>query len=95
MFEKKKYGVEVYGLDLSTNMIVIAWERLQSAKKSKDLKIRFEIGDITKHTYPDEYFDFIYSRDVFLHISNKAKLLSKVRNWLKPDGRLFVTDYTW
>jgi len=22
-------------------------------------------------------------------------LASKVKNWLKPDGRLFVTDYTW
>ncbi len=86
----------MYGLDLSTNMIVIAWERQKTLKEKKcDLKVRFEIGDITKHTYPAEYFDFVYSRDVFLHISNKPMLLEKIKNWLKPDGKIFVTDYTW
>ena len=64
-------------------------------KKNLNFKVRFEIGDITKHTYPDEYFDYIYSRDVFLHISDKEKLLNKVRNWLKPDGKIFITDYAW
>lgn len=89
----EKYNVEVYGLDLSTNMIVIAWDRLQEIKSTKDLKVRFEIGDITKHTYPDEYFDYIYSRDVLLHIPKKEELLTKIKQWLKPDGKLFITDY--
>jgi phosphoethanolamine N-methyltransferase len=61
----EKYGVEVYGLDLSTNVICIAWDRAQSRK---NLKLRFEIGDVTRHEFPAEYFDVIYSRDTILHL---------------------------
>lgn len=89
----QKYDVEVYGVDLSMNMIVIAWDRLQKLKETKDPKVRFEIGDITKHDYPNEYFDYIYSRDVLLHVSNKKELLNKMKNWLKPNGQIFITDY--
>lgn len=89
----KKYDVEVYGVDLSTNMVVVAWERLQELKKTSDLKVRFEIGDITKHDYPEEYFDYIYSRDVLLHVSNKKEVLKRLKGWLKPEGKLFITDY--
>lgn len=84
-------------MDLSSNMIKIAWDRLQELKHSinRDVKVRFEIGDITKYYYPDEYFDYIISRDVILHIPNKKELLGKVRSWLKPGGKILITDYTW
>jgi phosphoethanolamine N-methyltransferase len=78
-------------------MIKIAWEKLQELKhsESRDVKVRFEIGDVTKYTYPVEYFDYIFSRDVILHIGNKRDLLGKVKSWLKPGGQVFITDYTW
>ncbi len=91
----------MYGLDLSTSMIVIAWDRLQDLKiaRNKDIKVkyliseihlfyflyqlfkkvRFEIGDATKHNYPADFFDYIYSRDVFLHIKDKEKLAAKLK----------------
>lgn len=87
----QKYGVEVFGLDLSSNMIGICWERTQNYK---GVKTRFEIGDVTKHDYPNGYFDLIYSRDSLLHISNKKTLFNKFKTWLKPGGKIFITDYT-
>ena len=42
-------------------------------------QVRFEIGDLTKHNYPAEYFDYIYSRDVFLHVQDKNKLANKLK----------------
>ncbi len=55
----------MYGVDLATNSICIAWER---AQKYPNLKVRFEIADITKHEFPAEYFDIVYSRDTILHL---------------------------
>lgn len=73
-------------------MVAIAWER---ANERKDLiqKIQFEIGDITKQKFPDNYFDLIYSRDTILHIDNKPGLFALFKKWLKPGGRVFITDY--
>ena len=63
--------MEVFGLDLSSNMVGIAWDR---SPNFKDLKVRFEIGDVTKHHFTEEYFDVIYSRDTILHIQDKKAL---------------------
>lgn len=89
-YMSEKYGVEVFGLDLRSNMISIAWDRTQ---RYKNVKVRFEIGDVTKLDYPAGYFDVIYSRDALLHIENKKVLFNKFKSWLKPGGKIFITDY--
>ncbi|MGA8261853.1 MAG: methyltransferase domain-containing protein, partial [Arenicellales bacterium] len=38
-------------------------------------------------------YDAIYSRDVFLHIHDKAKLFEVLLRALRPGGRLLFTDY--
>lgn len=86
------YGVEVFGLDLSSNAIGICWDRAQNYK-NKQLKVRFEIGDVSKQDYPNGYFDVIYSRDSLLHIHNKKSIFNKFKSWLKPGGKIFFTDY--
>lgn len=68
----------------------ICWDR---AQVNKNLKCRFEIGDATKHDYPNNYFDVIYTRDSLLHIPNKRNLFNRLRSWLKPGGKLFISDY--
>ncbi|RNA35062.1 phosphoethanolamine N-methyltransferase 3-like isoform X1 [Brachionus plicatilis] len=89
-YMSEKYGVEVFGLDLSSNMIGVCWER---AQQHKNAKARFEIGDVTKHDYPTNYFDYIFSRDSLLHICNKKTLFKKFHSWLKPGGKIFYSDY--
>ncbi len=85
----EKYGVEVLGVDLSSNMIQIARER----SKCSPASITFEVVDITKVEYPSELFDVIYSCDALLHIADKPVLFDKFLSWLKPGGVLLISDY--
>jgi cyclopropane-fatty-acyl-phospholipid synthase len=39
-------------------------------------------------------FDRVVSVEMFEHMSNWRALLTKVRGWLKPDGRLFIHIFT-
>ncbi|CAM6108571.1 unnamed protein product [Calypogeia fissa] len=85
----EKYDAEVFGIDLSVNMISIALERaigLQCA-------CQFEVADCTKRIFPKESFDVVYSRDTILHIQDKPALFKKFFDWLKPGGRLLISDY--
>ncbi|XP_040184807.1 phosphomethylethanolamine N-methyltransferase-like isoform X2 [Rana temporaria] len=86
----KTYGVEVLGMDLSSNMVEIAMER---AINEKIPLVQFEIGDATRRIFPDGTFDVVYSRDTILHINDKKALFKRFYSWLKPGGKLLITDY--
>ncbi|CAF0878315.1 unnamed protein product [Didymodactylos carnosus] len=92
IFIAKTYGCSVIGVDLSTNMVGIAWERLLGLTDAK-IKVSFEIGDVMKLEYDNNSFDVVYSRDCILHIQDKHELFTRIYNWLKPGGKLFITDY--
>lgn len=42
----------------------------------------------------DAKFDRIVSVEMFEHMSNWRTLLERIRNWVKPDGRLFLHVFT-
>lgn len=86
----KTYGVEVLGMDLSSNMVEIAMEK---AINEKTPLVQFEIGDATRRIFPDAAFDVVYSRDTILHINDKKALFKRFYSWLKPGGKLLITDY--
>ncbi|CAI9773704.1 unnamed protein product [Fraxinus pennsylvanica] len=85
----EEYGVHVIGIDLSINMISFALERAIGLKCA----VEFEVADCTKKTYPDATFDVIYSRDTILHIQDKPALFKSFYKWLKPGGRVLISDY--
>lgn len=83
------FDVEVVGIDLSVNMISFALEKsigLQCA-------VEFEVADCTTKKYPDNTFDVIYSRDTILHIQDKPALFRSFYKWLKPGGKVLISDY--
>lgn len=84
------YGCEIVGVDISANMVGIAWDR---ALQYKGHRIRFEVGDGTKMRFTPAKFDAIYSRDVLMHVSEKDILLNNFYTWLKEDGRVLITDF--
>ncbi|XP_024919003.1 phosphoethanolamine methyltransferase isoform X2 [Cynoglossus semilaevis] len=86
----KTFGVKVLGLDLSENMVEIAMER---ALKENLPSVQFEVADATKRTFPEGSFDVIYSRDTILHIDDKLALFQRFHSWLKPGGKLLISDY--
>ncbi|KAG1347117.1 Phosphoethanolamine N-methyltransferase 1 [Cocos nucifera] len=85
----KNYDVDVVGIDLSINMISFALERAIGCKCS----VEFEVADCAKKIYPDNTFDVIYSRDAILHIQDEPMLFRSFFKWLKPGGKLLITDY--
>ncbi|KAK8558198.1 hypothetical protein V6N13_073871 [Hibiscus sabdariffa] len=85
----ENFDVHVVGIDLSVNMISFAVERAIGLKYS----VEFEVADCTKKTYPDNTFDVIYSRDTILHIQDKPTLFRSFYKWLKPGGKVLISDY--
>ncbi|KAJ4973023.1 hypothetical protein NE237_006197 [Protea cynaroides] len=83
------FDVDVLGIDLSINMVSFAIERAIGRKCS----VEFEVADCTKKTLPDNSFDVIYSRDTILHIHDKPVLFKSFFKWLKPGGKVLITDY--
>ncbi|XP_053541546.1 phosphoethanolamine methyltransferase isoform X2 [Ictalurus punctatus] len=86
----KTFGVDVLGMDLSSNMVEIAMERAVAEKLPS---VQFEMSDATKRTFPDSTFDVVYSRDSILHIKDKLGLFRKFHSWLKPGGQVLISDY--
>jgi len=84
------YGCRVHGMDLSVNMVTIALER--SASRDNDL-VTFEISDCTNRDFGEEAFDVIYSRDTILHVQDKPALFRDFLKFLKPGGKLMISDY--
>ncbi|KAJ7975231.1 putative Phosphoethanolamine n-methyltransferase [Quillaja saponaria] len=85
----ENFGVEVVGIDLSVNMISFALERAIGLKCS----VEFEVADCTKKTYADNSLHVIYSRDTILHIQDKPALFRSFYKWLKPGGKVLISDY--
>ncbi|KAF5469156.1 hypothetical protein F2P56_013252 [Juglans regia] len=85
----ENFDVDVVGIDLSINMISFALERAIGLKCS----VEFEVADCTKKTYPENTFDVIYSRDTILHIQDKPGLFRSFYKWLKPGGKILISDY--
>ncbi|XP_013391180.1 phosphoethanolamine N-methyltransferase-like [Lingula anatina] len=86
----EKYGAHVLAVDLSENMIGIGLER---ANEIRDKRVQFEVADATKREYPPESFDVVYSRDTILHIADKETLFRRLLSFLKPGGKLLISDY--
>ncbi|XP_059642006.1 phosphomethylethanolamine N-methyltransferase-like [Cornus florida] len=85
----ENFDVEVVGIDLSINMVSFALEKAIGLKCS----VEFEVADCTKKSYPDNTFDVIYSRDTILHIQDKPALFRSFYKWLKPGGKVLISDY--
>jgi len=85
-----EYGLHVDGIDLSKNMLAIANSKLETYGLSQ--QVNFKWQDCLEITRVD-YYDAVYSRDVFLHIHNKTRLFSVLEASLHPAGKLLFTDY--
>jgi cyclopropane-fatty-acyl-phospholipid synthase len=52
--------------------------------------VRVITCDINALVLPDEHFDRCVSVEMFEHIHNHAALMSRIAQWLRPEGVLFV-----
>jgi len=89
----RRYGADVNGVDLSTNMIEIALENRMSVEPEVKHRVQFYAEDAISMGYPDAFYDVVYSRDTILHISDKLDLFTKFYTTLKPGGLVLISDY--
>jgi len=89
----RNYGVDVHGIDLSTNMIGIAQDYRAEMEPAVKHRVQFYIEDALSMEYPDNFYDVVYSRDTILHITDKKQLFGKFLKSLKPGGKLMISDY--
>ncbi len=80
--EAKKYGWEVYGVEISK------WA-VEHARENLGLENIFE-GTLKKAHYPDNYFDAIILKDTIEHLSDPKETLIEIRRILKPSGLLCI-----
>ena len=80
---------EVIGIDFSESMLKQAcW-----LKDSQSItNLNFQLGNAYQLNFPDNYFDFVYSRLLFQHLVEPAKVLSNIYRILKPGGILYILD---
>ena len=83
LYNLKKFGWDVYGLDISQKAV-------DFAKKKLGLK-NIQQGFIEDKTYPEEYFDVIIMSHIIEHLADPKKTLIQVKKILKKDGTLIIT----
>jgi phosphoethanolamine N-methyltransferase len=86
----REFDLKVDAIDLSQNMIDRAKAKLE--KHGLAHSVTFEQGDCLELDRPG-YYDAVYSRDVFLHIHDKAKLFGVLKSVTRSGGKLLFTDY--
>nr|ALS04694.1 phosphoethanolamine N-methyltransferase 3 [Pseudodiaptomus poplesia] len=92
-FMAREYEVSVHGVDLSTNMLQLANNYRAEMEPEVKHRVQFHEEDVTKMSYPREFYNCVYSRDAIMHIPNKLALYKKFYETLKPGGKVLVTDY--
>jgi len=85
-----EFGLQVDGIDLSRNMLVLANQKLSANGLSRSVNLQW--GDCLELDRSDTY-DAVYSRDVFLHIHDKDRLFEVLNASLRKGGKLLFTDY--
>lgn len=86
----REFGWQVDGIDLSRNMIELARQRCLEYELSE--LVELDHGDCLALSRRERYHA-VYSRDVFLHIHDKARLFASLLEALRPGGRMLFTDY--
>jgi tRNA (uracil-5-)-methyltransferase TRM9 len=84
VFKEKK--VDYFGVDNSEKLIEIAKENFPDAK--------FFIGDALNLSFPDNFFDKVYSIALLHHIPSenfRVEVLKETKRVLKPGGILILT----
>jgi ubiquinone/menaquinone biosynthesis C-methylase UbiE len=83
--------LQVYGIDLSEDMIRLAREHAK--REQLEERVHFAIGDVAHLPYPDHYFDLIVSTISMHHWYELEQPLRDLYRVLRPGGRLWIYDF--
>ncbi len=75
---------EVYGVDISKEMIDIAGGKVKEAE--------LEVQSVEDLDFRDNFFDYIFSIDAFHHYSDKKLAMDNFYRVLRKNGKLAIVD---
>lgn len=84
-------GCEVVGVDIAVSRI----QQAEAFFRDRNQKAIFIASDIFQLENLEKGFPLIVIHDVIEHIKHKARFLSDLKNYLSPDGALFVAFPAW
>jgi ubiquinone/menaquinone biosynthesis C-methylase UbiE len=79
-------GYDVYGIDRSSGMIG------EAVKNSVGLKINFAMEDMRSLSFPNNFFDGMWTVAAITHLplTDKRKFIQEAHRVLKPNGILYI-----
>ena len=87
-----KEGVKITGLDISAGMLEVGRQKIK--EKGLENDIEFFLGDAENMPFPDNHFDAITVAFGVRNFANLEKGLKEMRRVLKPNGRVFVLEFS-
>jgi ubiquinone/menaquinone biosynthesis C-methylase UbiE len=84
-------GLQVYGIDLSEDMIGLA--RAHARREHLEERVHFESGDVAHLPYPDQSFDMVVSTISMHHWYELEQPLRELYRVLRPGGRVWIYDF--
>lgn len=84
-------GLQVYGIDLSEDMIALA--RAHASRAHLEERVQFTSGDVAHLPYPDQSFDVVVSTISMHHWAELAQPLRELYRVLRPGGRVWIYDF--
>ena len=83
-------GIEVVGIDMSKEMIAIAYENKN--RVLPEGHVEFQVANASSIPFADEYFDFIVSTMSMHHWAEPEKCLKELARVLKKNGIVWIYD---
>jgi ubiquinone/menaquinone biosynthesis C-methylase UbiE len=84
----QRFGCAVVGLDVAP--FHIEQGRVRAVQEGVSDRVSFMQGDIEALPFEDERFDFLWSRDMLMHVPSLPAALVECARVLKPAGYLLV-----
>jgi ubiquinone/menaquinone biosynthesis C-methylase UbiE len=84
-------GLQVYGIDLSEDMIGLA--RAHARREQLEERVHFVSGDVAHLPYPDQSFDVVVSTISMHHWHELEQPLRELYRVLRPGGRVWIYDF--
>jgi 2-polyprenyl-3-methyl-5-hydroxy-6-metoxy-1,4-benzoquinol methylase len=79
----EKYNCDVDGVDISVN-------ELEKAKIAFGYNDKLNFLLLEEFSFPEKYYDLIFSSQVIEHVHNPGNYLSKINNMMKDNGYLLI-----